>query len=61
MEISGKLHAAATLPPGKFPRYPLVKRLGGPWSRSGGGGEEKKILFHLKHLARYLRNEIYKK
>jgi hypothetical protein len=31
-------------PPGKSPRYPLDGRLGGPQSRSGRFGEEKKIL-----------------
>jgi hypothetical protein len=29
------------LPPGKSPRYPLDRRLGGPQSWSGRGGEEK--------------------
>jgi hypothetical protein len=28
-------------PQGKSPWYPLDKKLGGPQSRSGGGGEEK--------------------
>jgi hypothetical protein len=28
-------------PQGKSPWYPLGRRLGGPQSRSGGGGEEK--------------------
>jgi hypothetical protein len=41
MEVSGQLHAPATLPPGKSPWYPLDRRLGGPQSRSGFGGEEK--------------------
>jgi hypothetical protein len=43
MEVSGQLHAPAALPPGKDPPpwYPLVRRLGGPQSRSGRGGEEK--------------------
>jgi hypothetical protein len=39
--MSGKLHAPVALPPGKKPRYPLDRRLGGPQSRSGRGGEEK--------------------
>jgi len=30
----------AALPPGKVPWYPLDRRLGGPQSRSGRGGEE---------------------
>jgi hypothetical protein len=29
MEVSGQLHASAALPPGKSPRYPLDRRLGG--------------------------------
>jgi hypothetical protein len=37
MEVSGQLHAPAALPPG----YPLDRRLGGPQSHSGCGGEEK--------------------
>jgi hypothetical protein len=42
MEVSGQLHALAALPPGKSPWYPLDRRrLGGPQSRSGHGGEEK--------------------
>jgi hypothetical protein len=41
MEVNGQLHAPATLPPGKEPRYPLDRRLGGPQSRSGRSGEEK--------------------
>jgi hypothetical protein len=41
MEVSGQLHAPAALPPGKSPRYLLDRRLGGPQSRSGRGGEEK--------------------
>jgi hypothetical protein len=41
MEVSGQLHAPAALPPGKRPWYPLDRRLGGPQSRSGRGGEEK--------------------
>jgi hypothetical protein len=41
MEVSGQLHAPAALPPGKEPWYPLYRRLGGPQSRYGHGGEEK--------------------
>jgi hypothetical protein len=36
MELSGQIH-----PRGKSPGYPLDRRLGGPQSRSGRGGEEK--------------------
>jgi len=35
MEMSGQLH------PQEEPHYPLDKRLGGPQSRSGRGGEER--------------------
>jgi hypothetical protein len=36
MEVSGQRHASAALP-----QVPLARRLGGPQSRSGRGGEEK--------------------
>jgi hypothetical protein len=38
--LSGHLHAPAALPRGKSPRYRLDRRLGGPQSRCGHGGEE---------------------
>jgi hypothetical protein len=38
MEVSGQLHALATLLPGK---EPLDRRVGGPQSQAGHGGEEK--------------------
>jgi len=41
VEVSGKLHAPATLPQGKSPWYPFDRRLGGAQSHSGHGGEEK--------------------
>jgi hypothetical protein len=41
MEVSGQLHAPAALPQRKSPSYSLDRRLGGPQSRSGHGGEEK--------------------
>jgi hypothetical protein len=41
LEVSDQLHAPAALPQGKSPWYPLDRRLGGPQSRSGRGGEEK--------------------
>jgi hypothetical protein len=41
--VSGQLHAPAALPPGKSPRYPFYRRLGGPQSRSGRYGEVKII------------------
>jgi hypothetical protein len=41
MEVSGQLYAPAALPQGKSPWYPLDRRLGGPQSRYGRGGEEK--------------------
>jgi hypothetical protein len=43
MEVSGQLHAPAALTPGKSPWHPLDKRLGGPQSQSGRGGEEKNL------------------
>jgi hypothetical protein len=42
--MSGQLHAPATLPPGKEPWYPLDRKLGGPQSCSGHGGEEETSL-----------------
>jgi hypothetical protein len=41
MEVSGQLHAPAALPAGKEPLVPLDRKLGGPQSRSGRGGEEE--------------------
>jgi hypothetical protein len=41
MEVSGQLHAPAALPQGKSSWYPLDRRLGGPQSQPGRGGEEK--------------------
>jgi hypothetical protein len=41
MEVSGQFHSLAALPPGKEPCYALDRRLSGPQSRSGRGGEEK--------------------
>jgi hypothetical protein len=41
MEVSGQLHAPTALTSGKEPLVPLDRRLGGPQSRSGRGGEEK--------------------
>jgi hypothetical protein len=41
MEVSGQLHAPATLPQGKSPWYTLERRMGGTQSRSGRSGEEK--------------------
>jgi len=36
MEVSGQLYTQ-----GKSPWYPLDRRLGGPQTQSGSGGEEK--------------------
>jgi hypothetical protein len=44
LEVSGQLHAPAALPPGKSPRYPFYRRLGGPQSRSGRYGEWGAVL-----------------
>jgi hypothetical protein len=42
MEVCGQLHApAAFTPQGKSPLSSLDRKLGGPQSRSGRGGEEK--------------------
>jgi hypothetical protein len=42
MKVSGQLHTLAALSREKNPRYPLDRRLSGPQSWSGRGGEEKK-------------------
>jgi hypothetical protein len=36
----GQFHAPASFPQGKTPWYPLYRRVGGPQSRSGNGGEK---------------------
>jgi len=41
MELSGELHDPAALPTGKEPLVSGGRRLGGPQSRSGHGGEGK--------------------
>jgi hypothetical protein len=41
MEVSGQPYAQPLYPQGKSPWYPLDRRLDGPQSRSGRGGEEK--------------------
>jgi len=41
MEVTGHIHALAALPQGNNSQYPLDRRLGGPQSCSGRGGEEK--------------------
>jgi len=43
MEVSGQTDAPAALSPGKYPRFPLERRLDWPQSRSGGGGEQKNL------------------
>jgi hypothetical protein len=42
MEVKGQVDAPPLYPGGKSHRYPLDRRLGGPQSQSGHGGEEKK-------------------
>jgi hypothetical protein len=44
MELSGQLHAPATVPLKKEPQYPLDRRLGGPQSQSAHCGNEKNLL-----------------
>jgi hypothetical protein len=60
MEVCGQLHAHAALPPGKDPRYPLYRRLGGPQSRSGRYEKEKNRLplpeIELRLLGRLIRS-----
>jgi len=40
MKVTDQLHDPDALPPGNEPLYPLDRRLGGPHSRSGRGGDE---------------------
>jgi hypothetical protein len=41
--VSDQLHTRPLYPQGKRPQYSFHRRLGGPQSRSGRGGEETKI------------------
>jgi hypothetical protein len=41
VEVCGQFHALAASPPGKIPKYPLDRRLGGLQSQSGHGVKEK--------------------
>ena len=43
METNGQLYLPIALPPGNEPRYPLTRRLGGPWSRYGRFREWKNL------------------
>jgi len=45
MKVINQLHAPAALLPGKESSVLLRRRLGGPQSRSGSGGEKKKKNF----------------
>jgi hypothetical protein len=45
LDGGGQLHAAADLPPGYSPQYPLDRRLAGPQSLCGRCGDGKQ-LFH---------------
>jgi hypothetical protein len=48
VEVSGKLHVPADLPPGKDHRYPLDRKVGGPQSLCGCGGNNlNKSLYSL--------------
>jgi hypothetical protein len=47
-EVIGQLHSLIASHPGKSPPYTLDRRLGGPQSRSGRGGEEKNPWPHRK-------------
>jgi hypothetical protein len=42
MEVSGQIHAPASLPPGKNSRYTLDKRVGGTHGRFGRSGEKSR-------------------
>jgi hypothetical protein len=44
MEVSGQLQATDALPGGNIPQYTLVRRLDGPQSQHGRGGEEEESI-----------------
>jgi hypothetical protein len=46
MEVSGHLYVPAASLPEKQSRYPLYMRLGGPQSRPGRYGKEKKLCLY---------------
>jgi hypothetical protein len=48
MEVSGQLHAPATLPWGSIPRYSSDRGLGGHRSRPECYAEEKTLLILLR-------------
>jgi hypothetical protein len=52
MDVNGQHHALIAFLPGKGPRYPLNRRLGGPHSRSGRFASTG--IRNLDHLARSL-------
>jgi len=56
MEVSGQVHTTAALPQGKNLWYPLFRRLSGPQSRVGRGGEEKILCVNYVSIA--LNSEI---
>jgi len=47
MEMSVQLHDPVALLPKKEPRYTFDRRMGGPQSRSGRGGEDKNLIAPL--------------
>jgi len=49
-------------PQGKIPWYPLDRRLGGPQSLSGRGGEEKQLItFYVFHIHNMKVGDLSKK
>jgi hypothetical protein len=56
MEVSGQLHAPATLPPKeRAPSHPLDKRLGGPQNGLDAMARKKKFpSLHLKGIKPWL-------
>ena len=49
MELSGQLHAFATLPPGTKSQYQLNRRLDGLQSYTGHFGDKKNLRNHIPH------------
>jgi hypothetical protein len=56
MEVNDQLHAVAALTQGKELRYPFDRRLGGPQSRSGRGGEDRIILATAENRTLFIQS-----
>jgi len=55
MEVSGWLYTTVVLSPGKEPKYPFLRRLGGFQSRSGRSSES----YESNQLEHYINLNLY--